>query len=217
MKKLFFSVILALVLIVSGLTAVAAYEGHVVDVKAHVENAIAVNTNDFDFGTAFPQQLREGDIYVGVTESFTAQNLVYSTVTYKLYWEPKPAEGEICNPVVIDNADYYQNIYPYVALKIDGTDQAAPFTTVFGLQAGSGDLSSPDDECDTIHFKFLAPVFEGFVYPSTDPGDISGVISANNYCLEPETICGTYAVMVPHIDLGNNLIIQVTGFGLHVN
>jgi kynurenine formamidase len=55
MKKVIL-ILTAIVLVASGVAAVSAYEAHVINVKAHVENALSVNTSDVNFGTVFPEE-----------------------------------------------------------------------------------------------------------------------------------------------------------------
>ena len=46
----------ALVLIVSGVAAVSAYEAHIINVKAKVENALTVGVSRLNYGTVFPEE-----------------------------------------------------------------------------------------------------------------------------------------------------------------
>jgi hypothetical protein len=49
-------IISALVMVLSGVAAVSAYEAHTVNVTAKVENAILMEIADIDFGTIFPEE-----------------------------------------------------------------------------------------------------------------------------------------------------------------
>jgi hypothetical protein len=57
MKKVIL-IITALVMMTSGVAAVSAYEAHIINVTAHVENALTVDSGgpDIDFGVMFPQE-----------------------------------------------------------------------------------------------------------------------------------------------------------------
>lgn len=46
----------ALLMVLSGVAAVSAYEAHTINVTAHVENAMTVNTAAIEFGTRFPEE-----------------------------------------------------------------------------------------------------------------------------------------------------------------
>ncbi len=55
MKKVLL-VLGTLLVSISGVAMVSAYEAHIINVTAHVENAMSVNKDDIDFGTVFPQE-----------------------------------------------------------------------------------------------------------------------------------------------------------------
>jgi len=218
MKKIIM-LVAALLVIASGIMAVGAYEGHLVDVKAHVENALGVSTYEVDFGTAFPEQPIETAVAVALSNSFREQER-YSTVTYELWWEPKPIEEGYIDP---DGDKYFEPIYPYIALKVDSI-KAKDLTQIDedrledvcdgAIPIGIDDLSTQGDLCDYIHLVFDPPVFDKWYNTCTDPRDPSGVLSLEDkdYEVVTETLgCDgkTFQAPVPHADLGNNLKIQV--------
>jgi hypothetical protein len=222
----------ALLIVFSGVAAVSAYEGHLVNIKVHVENALAVETYEWDLGTRFPQERVESDLRFGLSESFQEQSRV-SQVDYKLCWELKPAPTDnetgnitICNPYM---NMYYQPLNPYLTMSVDSdgdsitgntTDVPAPGEavcwgqgTLFSIPGspGQGDL------CDFVHLSYSVPVFEGYYNEITDvppPGWVYGMIDADNYCLVEETVCN-FTTLVPHADLGIDLKIQVTSIVDH--
>ncbi len=55
MKKILLG-LSALVMVLSGVAMVSAYEAHLINVTAHVENALEVDTTPIDFGTVFPEE-----------------------------------------------------------------------------------------------------------------------------------------------------------------
>lgn len=244
MKKVIF-IVAALMAVFSGVAAVSAYEGHLVDIKAHVENALGVETDEWDLGTVFPQEIIESDLVFGLSESFLAQEAV-SDVTYKLCWELKPApldgEGEptICKPLTFEDAAgaltyYYQPLNPYLEILmssdgdgiIAGADTKAVPAEGQAICWGTGEMliipgTDPleGDFCDWVHLKFHVPVFEDYYNSITDaglqPDWTYSMIDADDYCLVEETICGK-TMEVPHADLGINLKIQVTNIVRHVD
>jgi hypothetical protein len=225
MKKIIF-LAAALLAVFSGVAAVSAYEGHVIDVKAHVENAIWVQGEAFqnggyesnlNLGTLFPEMSVETDLVFGLSNSFKAQS-AYSTVDYALYWEPKPVSGSTT----------FKDIWPYMQLKLDGTP-LAPISASAPIAAPvlitTADLSTPSDTNGDIHFKFTAPVFDYWYNKATDPISNPVVLSYNSgsgYNIVMVTVtCSQYApntftVPVPNVDLGNNLKIQVMSVVPHV-
>jgi hypothetical protein len=206
----------ALLIVFSGVAAVSAYEGHLVNVKAHVENAIGVETYHLDFGTVFPQEKLENQLWIGLSQSFRDQDR-YSTVLYEVYWEPKPIPadliGKVCDP---DGDNYYQPIWDYIELQIEGDIVYNPPITDArtGLpMAAKGQLYLKDDQCDLLHLWINPPVFDPYYNELTDPAKPSGILYyPDDYCLVTENLtCGDYwfETDVPHVDLGGDLKIQV--------
>jgi hypothetical protein len=72
MKKVLL-VLGALVIVLSGVAMVSAYEAHVINVTAHVENAIVLEgvgigpDYEYDFGTVFPEEWLRKIFVVGVS------------------------------------------------------------------------------------------------------------------------------------------------------
>jgi hypothetical protein len=85
-------IILSLVLVVAvigGVAAMSAYEAHVINVTAHIENALTVNTTPIEFGTVFPQEYLEKQFDVKLSSSFIAEDRV-DDVTYIIKQKPMP-------------------------------------------------------------------------------------------------------------------------------
>jgi hypothetical protein len=212
MKKLVILTAVALSL-VSGITAVSAYEGHMVDVRAHVENALMVETYDVDFGITFPEEVVYKDFRIGLSESFRGQQ-VFGVVEYALFWEEKPiGEHKAIDP---DDNGLFEDIYPFTNVTVDGDLQpkvlpGSELPAMFGR--GTLDLNPANpDECDVIGLSFDPPVFDHWYNEATDPRIPSGVllIESGDYDTAEETApCGDWTAWVPHADLGNNLKIQV--------
>ena len=89
MKKLlviFGAVAFALV----GASMFAAFEAHVVNVTATIENALTVPTTPILFGTVFPQEQIDKHLSVGLSTSFLDVNQTrVDTVTYMIRQKPK--------------------------------------------------------------------------------------------------------------------------------
>jgi hypothetical protein len=103
-------VLVALVLVASGVAAVSAYEAHVVNVRAEVENALTVTTNETDFGTVFPEEWLTVTFKVKHSTSFCylEQDRV-DGITYAIYVARKP---------VPSNADPYPDPVDNISGKI---------------------------------------------------------------------------------------------------
>ena len=89
MKKVLL-VLVVVVLVLSGVAAVSAYEAQIINVHAHVENAMAVRAAKIDFGTVFPEEWVTVNFTVGTSDSFCAptQNRTYN-ITYSIFAEWK--------------------------------------------------------------------------------------------------------------------------------
>ena len=76
--------------VVSGVAVMSAFEAHIINVTAHIENALAVDTHGIDFGTVFPQEYLERDIVIRLSDSFMDENQRrVKDVKYKIVQKPK--------------------------------------------------------------------------------------------------------------------------------
>jgi hypothetical protein len=206
MKKVIL-ILAALVLVASGVAAVSAYEAHVINVKAHVENALTVNTTDVDFGTVFPEEWISVHRNVRLSDSAVEElgdDLV--GVNFTFYAEWKECIGEEAwwwdaqNGVWVGaTANYcdWLGDFLYVGWNVDG--QAPSMTLVGPAQDGppsaqriltSGRLTQGG--INQLHIAIDVPVFEGFY------NDLTDMPIHPNY--DPEGM-----------DFGVDLKIQVTG------
>ncbi|MDP3900571.1 MAG: vWA domain-containing protein [bacterium] len=88
MKKKFFLSLAAVAALAIGVVGMSAFEAHVINVTARIENALNVPLEEIDFGTVFPQeQLYEG-FDVALSESFLAEGRV-DDVEYFIRQKPK--------------------------------------------------------------------------------------------------------------------------------
>lgn len=127
-----------------------AFEAHVINVVAQIENALYVHPESRNFGTVFPQEYQEMGIFVTFSESFSAteQDRV-SIVDYIIKQKPKP-RAEFKAQIGTDEARrwchdnspadpndpndaYYVNCYPSLCpylsktpLNFDGNDTGIP-------------------------------------------------------------------------------------------
>lgn len=66
----------------------AAFEAHVINVTAKIENALSVTTEAIDFGTVFPQEELEEEINIALSSSFIAEPDAHD-VRYIIRQKPK--------------------------------------------------------------------------------------------------------------------------------
>ena len=74
MRKKILLGLLAAVVVVGGVAGMSAYEAHVINVTAHIENALRIPTEAIEFGTVFPQEYVEKDFTIFLSDSFLDEN-----------------------------------------------------------------------------------------------------------------------------------------------
>src|SRR4030043_398970 len=88
MKKKIVLTIGAILIVVGGVAAMSAYEAHVINVVAHIENALSVSPKEIAFGTVFPQEYMESDFTIRLSDSFQEADRV-DDVEYVINQKPK--------------------------------------------------------------------------------------------------------------------------------
>jgi len=80
----------------------AAFEAHVINVTAKIENALTVDTTPIEFGTVFPEEvLYSSPINMKLSESFMAEDRV-DDVEYMIRQKPKCALFDDANGTIIE-------------------------------------------------------------------------------------------------------------------
>lgn len=87
MKKIALALVAVLV-VAGGVAAMSAFEAWVINVTAHVENALYVHPEEIAFGTVFPQEYVESNFTVAMSDSFQAEDRV-NDIMYKIVQKPK--------------------------------------------------------------------------------------------------------------------------------
>lgn len=80
----------AVMAVIIALPMFAAFEAHVINVTATIENALSVPVTPISFGTVFPQEALAKPLSVTLSESFKGQNRV-TDVSYYIRQKPKCA------------------------------------------------------------------------------------------------------------------------------
>ena len=86
-KKLTLSLV-AVAVVIAGVALTSAFEAHIINVTAHIENGLTVSTEEIAFGTVFPQEYVEESFSIGLSESFMAAERV-DDVEYVIKQKPK--------------------------------------------------------------------------------------------------------------------------------
>ncbi|MFQ6049932.1 MAG: hypothetical protein ACE5J0_02740 [Candidatus Paceibacterales bacterium] len=79
----------AVLFVAAGVAAMSAYEAHVINVTAHIENALTTHGSPIEFGTVFPQEYLESQFTVRLSDSFGLAE-GYDDVEYYVRQKPKP-------------------------------------------------------------------------------------------------------------------------------
>ena len=112
-KKIILGLV-AVVVVVGGVAALSAYEAHVINVTAKIENALKViPPEEMTFGTVFPQEKMEKLLLITTSDSFCSLTQTrVSTINYKIVQKPKPIWPipEIC--------DYYPGEFTMEDMRI---------------------------------------------------------------------------------------------------
>mgnify|MGYP001106201278 CR=1 FL=1 len=92
-KKKILTTLAVAVGVLAGVSLLGAYEAHVINVKARIENALAVSPLEIDFGTVFPQEYLTYNFDVKLSESFLEEGRV-DDIRYVIKQKPKPKATE---------------------------------------------------------------------------------------------------------------------------
>lgn len=91
MKKKLILGLAAIAAILVTLPMFAAFEAHVINVTAQIENALYVHPQSRTFGTVFPQEYLAQGVFVNFSESFSEDTQTrVGTVEYVIKQKPKP-------------------------------------------------------------------------------------------------------------------------------
>jgi len=173
MKKVLL-IIVALVMVLSGVAAVSAYEAHIVNVSAHVENALSVGAPVVTEGgawlgkTVFPEEWLTAKMSIGLSSSFSGQSPVrVDCVDYNLY-----AEGKASGEKWLGDAMFFI-VDPPANWDLTTTGNM-PIPTPTGTPLVAGPVFTPDKTIcigDTGIFVGVGldvPVFDGYYNAATD-------------------------------------------------
>jgi hypothetical protein len=216
-------------MVLSGVAAVSAYEAHLINVTAHVENALWVDTDNITFGTVFPEEWIVKHREVRLSDSAELEkgtavgDLDYVEVQAFAEWKPIPEDllGTV-NPQVDDGQGnkYYAWLGEALYVKFDSQVNQP-------VGCGDGDmvlvgpnLTSPPGAQEilstfqldglvstTLDVGLDVPVFAGYVNDLTDPEP------KPSGCDDPSWEIPVPFMGIAHpedgIDLGLDLKIQV--------
>lgn len=161
MKKVLL-VLVALVLVVSGVAMVSAYEAHLSNVKVHVENALTIPASH-DFGTMFPEEWSCIVTYLKVSNSFCSQRRVNS-VNFTVWVEEKEGYPWLGDALYLRLRGQGPT---YLATEMTHVGYGTPPIDT-GLKHTVGHSPWQPYEGINMWIGLDAPVFEGYYNPTTD-------------------------------------------------
>jgi len=193
MRKAIF-VLAALIMLLSSVAAVSAFEAHVINVTAHVENALEVETDNVTFGVMFPQEWDKQHRDIELSDSAKAElaeNIDdpkagdLKMVEFKIFAERKVDDKIPANhmpDVMIDDVDYYAWLgnwlwvgYPTPEQTDNPMFELAKWAWVGEPPVGDNLTKGPfftgnltDNTTKRLAILFCAPVFDGFYNQHTD-------------------------------------------------
>lgn len=158
MKKKISLALIALLAVVGSVAAISAFEAHVINVTAQIENALEVSTEPIDFGTVFPNEIAYETLTIALSDSFatSSQNRL-DDVEYKIVQKPKPVPG------TDGTTDYCigqkANLYACIADEMD--DDATLQEAILACYGGYD-----TDSCYPSLCQFLSK------HPEEEQGDV---------------------------------------------
>ncbi len=93
----------SIIIALTSLPLFAAFEAHVINVTAKIENAIQATPSEITFGTVFPQEKLEKSLTISLSDSFKEQSRV-SLVYYVIRQKPKCVDAQGNHPQVEEDA-----------------------------------------------------------------------------------------------------------------
>ena len=149
-KKIIASVALVATVAVSA-AMFAAFEAHVINVTAHIENSLEASTYGIDFGTVFPQEyILDESFDIGLSDSFMAQDRA-NEVSYRIVQKDKGWTlnfgGDDVNThnrtLLFIDPDQYDSHYTIGGGNLTITTDSNDVEDLFGTLETFGDVTAP--------------------------------------------------------------------------
>jgi hypothetical protein len=234
MKKVIL-IFAALILVASGVAAVSAYEAHVINVKAHVENALTVNTDNVDFGTVFPQEFIKYHRNIRLSDSANATLGAAAgdlkTVTVQVYAEWKAEDGQTAYWDNLTDGwqgpydDYYNWMGDFLWVGFDPSQDPDPVSGMVLVGPALAPPPSAQPILATVNLTDAhrstqlgiavdVPVFEGHYNDLTDPDPKPSGLNDPSYIIPDGSMKYTTRPKMPGydpegMDFGIDLKVQV--------
>jgi hypothetical protein len=208
MKKRIALLLGTAMLVAVGAAMFAAYESHLIDVKAHVEKATYVSPSEVDFGTALMQATYDKTMTIHLSDSFLTQT-TFTNAEYSIYCDEKPQaesahDGNITPFIVLTGPDGV----PHNGCGTVGVGTITP--PVFWAD-GNPLIKGVGGNAAVWHLKLYAPVCSDNYNVDTDPikpADQPVPLTIDG------TLChkGAGGDSDEYVDLASNIKFQITRF-----
>lgn len=177
----------AILIVIAGVAVFSAFEAHIINITAHIENALSVSVKEIDFGTVFPQEYRESSFTISLSDSFIETGRVDS-VEYVINQKLKPTEAgiayfngdvdtarEYCHKeILLDPAYCYLSLCPFLSKlpedEIGDIGESSYYDKETNtcpmrepIQASGRLTKSTGDISDTWILDLKVPPVEGYV------------------------------------------------------
>ena len=157
----------------------AAFEAHVINVTAKIENALRVNPTEITFGTVFPQEQLQRNISVVLSNSFLEQGRA-NRVVYEVKKKPKPRHEIETFPGNISGHEYCLNNNP-----LDPGNPGDPYynfcyPNLCDRLASVLDGAIPSSEIEEAGAAFSSPTARGSGVRAESSGTTVAVTPSDN-------------------------------------
>lgn len=211
MKKKILLGLAAVVVVVGGVAALSAFEAHIINVTAHIENALSVSTKHIGFGTVFPQEMVEEDFTVRLSSSFLEADRV-DDVEYDIVQKPKPrdpADWQYCLDNPLDTQKCYPDLCRFLS-KLPDDDPENDIGVESYYQGTSGCIE-PQGEAEGRLTKIGEDESDTWIVDLKVP-PIAGTVGQ-----DWPTSCQSWVVPTDGVDYGCDLWIEVTDISPALN
>jgi len=220
MKKILIGTV-AMGVVVAGVAAMSAYEAHVINVTAKIENALSVNLTEIAFGTVFPNEVVYEDLTISLSQSFVEQDRL-DDVQYQITQKPKPRVPEDHQYCIDQKTALFECILAHggtwqegimACYEIYDTDRCYPSLCSFLSKLPDG---TPDNDGPAVGVPH-DPGVTTWGYLSQLDGDIEDIwtLDLEVPCFITQCSQGEVGYLPPaweSMDFGCDLWIEVTDF-----
>ena len=214
----------AFLFVVAGIAALAAFEAHVINVTAHIENALSVSTKEIEFGTVFPQEYLENSFTVTLSQSFLDETqLRKGDVQYKIEQKPKciDEDGEhvLCEVdetgecVCPAGTTTMPDLCRFLSKMCSECDNDTPVPSYYN--SGTNECSEPSLHIATGYLTKCHPDHVQCPYGDTSDCwkvDLKVPPVTGSVGQDWPASCADYTVPTDGADYGCDLWVEVTGF-----